>query len=52
MCVDNALIVEKVTVLCMHYKLYVQIIKVNLIAYPSVKRKKKKITKRTSTCDP
>ena len=41
MCVDDALINGKVTVQCMHYKLYVQIIKVNLIAYPSVKKEDK-----------
>ena len=39
MCVDGALNVGKVTVQCRHYKLCVQIIKVNLIAYPSEKKK-------------
>ena len=42
MCVDDAFIVGKVTVRCKHYNLYAQIIKVSLIAYPSVKKMKKK----------
>ena len=45
--VDDVLIIGKVTVQCMHYTVYVQIITVNLIGHPSVKKR----TKRASTCD-